>query len=113
MQLSFWRNPCIIRHNLAGDIILQVVELVSSAIRDLMCAEFTRFRDKNGYCTLPEGSTLEDWENQTYLSSGSLLGKSCQSAMILANHSEEVQHRAHHFGTHIAMAHQVRGSQYL
>ncbi len=84
---------------------------MSSAIRDLMCAEFTKFRDKNGYCILPEGSTVEDWENQTYLSSGSLLGKSCQSAMILANHNEDVQKRAHQFGLHIAMAHQVMTGQ--
>ena len=81
---------------------------MSSAIRDLMCAEFSKFRDINGTACLPEGTTLEDWKEQTFLVSGSLLAKSCQSAMILGNHSEAVQQNAFNFGTHLALAHQVR-----
>ena len=80
---------------------------MSSAIRDLMCAEFSKFRDINGTACLPEGTTLEDWKEQTFLVSGSLLAKSCQSAMILGNHSEAVQQNAFNFGTHLALAHQV------
>ena len=82
--------------------------MISSAIGDLMKTEFTNLRDHNGQPVVPpEGATLDDWQEQTYLSSGSLIAKSCQSAMLLAGHDKGLQDAAHRFGCHVAYAHQV------
>ncbi len=92
----------------APHVYLQVVELISGAIRDIMCAEFTEFRDLDSTPCLPEKVTLQRWKDFIFLQSGSLLANSCQSAMMLGNHGEDVQVRARNFGTHLALAHQVR-----
>ena len=42
-----------------------------------------------------------------YLCSGSLLAKSCKSAMMLAGHDELTQEKAFQFGESIAFARQV------
>lgn len=89
-------------------IHFQVVEVVSSAISELMEAEFSGLTDKNGMATVSDGITMEDWEHQTYLASGSLLAKSCKSALHLANHTSEMQQQAFDFGLNMAYAHQVR-----
>lgn len=87
----------------------QVVEVISGAIGDLMRAEFTELRDRDGHPLLPpEGATIDDWERQTYLSSGSLIAKSCQAALMLAGHPKALQQAAHRFGCHVAYARQVR-----
>jgi len=44
---------------------------------------------------------------QAFLQSGSLLARSCQSAMALAGHSQEIQTQAALFGENIAYAKQV------
>ncbi|XP_064614725.1 all trans-polyprenyl-diphosphate synthase PDSS2-like [Liolophura sinensis] len=85
----------------------QVVEVVSSVISELMEAEFSGLTDKNGMATVNDGITLEDWEHQTYLTSGSLLAKSCKSALHLANHTSEMQQQAFDFGLNMAYAHQL------
>jgi hypothetical protein len=88
--------------------IQQVVEMISVAIGDLMRAEFTRLRDSHGSAILPDdGATVEDWEQQTFLSSGSLLARSCAAALTLARHSEAMQQKAYEFGKQIAFAYQV------
>jgi hypothetical protein len=82
--------------------------MISGAIGDLMKAEFTGLRNRDGLPMLPqEGATIEDWQMQTFLSSGSLIAKSCQSALLLAGHTEELKQAAHRFGCHVAYAHQV------
>lgn len=74
-----------------------------------MAAEFTGFTDEDGSPVIPPGgATMKDWQEQTTLASGNLLAKSCQSAMILANHTEDVQLQAHEFGKYTAFAHKVR-----
>lgn len=80
---------------------------MAGAIGDLMEAEFTGFTDKHGCPTLSADVTLSDWLQQTYLSSGSLLAKSCQAAMKLANHSLEVQLNAFNYGLNTAYVQQV------
>lgn len=72
-----------------------------------MEAEFTGFTDKHGNATLPSDVTFSDWLKQTYLSSGSLLAKSCQSAMKLASHSSDVQQQAYKYGLNTAYVQQV------
>lgn len=85
----------------------KVVELIASAIGDLMEAEFTGFTDKHGNPTLPTGITFSDWLKQTYLQSGSLLAKSCQAAMKLASHSSDLQQTAYDYGLNTAYVQQM------
>ncbi|WAR08341.1 DLP1-like protein [Mya arenaria] len=85
----------------------KVVELVSMAIGDMMSAEFTSLRDRDGHPILPEGATFKDWERQTFLQSGSLLSRSCQSSLELAGHVEELQTLGAQFGENIAYARQM------
>ena len=86
----------------------QVVEIISGAIGDLMAAEFTRLKDRNGTAVLPsDGSGVSAWEEQTYLSTGSLLAKSCKAVLMLAYHSKDLQQHAFNFGRYMGLAHQV------
>ena len=89
-------------------LVLQVVEMISKAIADTMEAEFTSLRDTNGNSVLPENATFSDWERQTYLQSGSLLAKSCQSAIELSGHDDRLKSAAAEFGENVAYARQVR-----
>ncbi|XP_061063006.1 all trans-polyprenyl-diphosphate synthase PDSS2 isoform X2 [Eubalaena glacialis] len=47
------------------------------------------------------------WKEQTFLSHGALLAKSCQAAMELAKHDAEVQDMAFQYGKHMAMSHKI------
>lgn len=48
-----------------------------------------------------------EWELRNTLANGTLLGKSCQSALLLAKHSVERQKYAYFFGKHLALAMQA------
>ena len=53
---------------------LQVVEIVSSAIGDLMEAEFHLSHNENGKVVIPEnGISVDGWKRQIYLSEGKYL----------------------------------------
>ncbi|XP_073933562.1 all trans-polyprenyl-diphosphate synthase PDSS2 isoform X3 [Castor canadensis] len=59
-----------------------------------------------------ENSIIDDigistWKEQTFLSHGALLAKSCQAAMELAKHGAEVQDMAFQYGKHMAMSHKI------
>ncbi|ESO88955.1 hypothetical protein LOTGIDRAFT_209876 [Lottia gigantea] len=85
----------------------KVVETISSCIGDHVSAEFTGLQDKNGRPYLPDNVTFNDWLNQTFLSSGSLLSKSCLAAVELAGHGLEEQTSAFEFGKNMALAQQL------
>lgn len=75
-----------------------------------MKAEFTKLRDRDCASVLPrEGASVADWETQTFLSSASLIAKSCQAAMMLAHHPKSLQDAAFEFGKHIGFAHRASG----
>uniref|UniRef100_A0A0B7ALW7 Decaprenyl-diphosphate synthase subunit 2 n=2 Tax=Arion vulgaris TaxID=1028688 RepID=A0A0B7ALW7_9EUPU len=85
-----------------------VVEQVSSSIGDIMSAEFTSYTDSSGRPNMPESCQgFSDWLKQTYLSFGSLLAKSCQSAMTLAGHSKYHETMAFAFGENTTYAQQL------
>lgn len=86
----------------------KVVENISLAIGNLMESEFTELRDKDGKPVLPSTATFDDWLRQTFLASGSLLAKSCQSAIELCNNDEHVLQAAFTFGENMAYAHQMQ-----
>uniref|UniRef100_A0A8B9WR42 Decaprenyl diphosphate synthase subunit 2 n=1 Tax=Bos mutus grunniens TaxID=30521 RepID=A0A8B9WR42_BOSMU len=50
---------------------------------------------------------ISTWKEQTFLSHGALLAKSCQAAMELAKHDAEVQDMAFQYGKHMAMSHKI------
>lgn len=113
------------------------MELMSSALRDLSEAEFMGRRDSQNIplpslfepldrqldlsCrrrldpfqpsdppdNIPLTSAVRDWTVRNVLSAGSLLGKSCQSALLLAGHGEHTQTRGFLFGKHLSLAWQV------
>ena len=85
-----------------------VVELISSAIGDLVEAEFLGTRDEFGNPMLPSSNiTMNDWKRHTYLTSASLIAKSCKAALMLADHSDKMQDMAFEFGKHTALAHRL------
>ncbi|KAL4118917.1 hypothetical protein QTP88_011796 [Uroleucon formosanum] len=114
-----------------------LMELISSALRDLSEAEFVGRRDsqnnplpspfeplnrKLGSARLrfnpfqPSGKlrggmpltpALRDWTRRNVLSAGSLLGKSCQGALLLAGHGERLQKQGFLFGKHLSLAWQA------
>jgi decaprenyl-diphosphate synthase subunit 2 len=89
---------------------LQLVELMSSAIRDLAEGEFVGRRDQqNNPLPSPQGvsDATEDWTLRNVLSAGNLLGKSCQGTLKLAGHGTELQEQGYKFGKHLALAWQV------
>lgn len=81
--------------------------MMSKAIGDMMSAEFTRLRDRNGNVLLPENVKFADWERQTFLQSGSLLSRSCEAAIELAGHDDDLKNAAAKFGENVAYARQV------
>lgn len=98
---------------------LQVVELMSSAVRDLAEAEFVGRRDSQNN-PLPaeppqdrKGYAVREWTLQNVLSAGALLGKSCQGTLTLAGHNEEIRAQGYNFGKHLALAWQVNQTFFL
>lgn len=53
------------------------------------------------------GSPENEWTLRHTLSEGTLLGKSCQSALLLAKQPEELQKQAYFFGKHLSLAWQA------
>lgn len=90
------------------NLFFKVVESMSLAITDLMEAEFTDLRNDNGESLLKQDIQFSDWIKQTYLSSGSLLARSCRSAVELADHREDQREAAASFGENMAYLQQVR-----
>ncbi|MEQ2233181.1 hypothetical protein ILYODFUR_019330, partial [Ilyodon furcidens] len=83
-----------------------VVELISSAIGDLVQGIYY----ENSYSAedgLGEGVDVTSWEDQTFLSHGALLAKSCQAAMQLAKHDREAQRLAYLYGKHLSLGHKL------
>ncbi|CAG9767927.1 unnamed protein product [Ceutorhynchus assimilis] len=121
-------NSCIELANLRNQ---DLVELMSSAVRDLAEAEFVGPRDKQNnplpakpknqveYKQFTEnnleplvvsealGNAQAEWTLRHVLNAGSLLGKSCQGTLKLAGHSEELQEKGYLFGKHLALAWQA------
>lgn len=135
-------NACL---QLAGLRNQPLIELISSAVRDLAESNFIGERDQQNNplpsCPLdcpgmaaadrdsePEGAvnfgdlvnntqplSLEgvmgnperEWALRHILGAGSLLGKSCQGAMMLAEQSEALQRRGYMFGKHLSLAWQA------
>lgn len=122
-------NSCM---ELAGLKNQELIELMSSAVRDLAEAEFVGPRDLQNYAlpakprpnstvykqvlednthplmvTEALGNAEAEWTLRQTLNAGSLLGKSCQGTLKLAGHSLELQEQGYKFGKHLALAWQA------
>lgn len=53
------------------------------------------------------GTAEQEWRLRQTLAGGTLLGKSCQAAMILAKHSEEVQKEVYFMGKHLYLGYRA------
>lgn len=84
----------------------KVVELISSAIGDLVQGIYyeNSYNVEDG---LGDGVDMTCWEDQTFLSHGALLAKSCQAAMQLAKHDREAQRLAYLYGKHLSLGHKL------
>ena len=86
----------------------QVVDIISGSIGHMMQAEFTALRDCHGNGVVPvDGVTISDWEQQTFLASGSLISSGCKAALMLSQHPDSLQQQAYEFGKQVALAYQV------
>ncbi|XP_076752642.1 decaprenyl diphosphate synthase subunit 2 [Xylocopa sonorina] len=103
-------NSCAELANLRNQ---DIVELMSSAVRDLAEAEFVGRRDNQNNplpSIPPEDRTdyaVKEWTLRNVLSAGALLGKSCKGTLKLAGHSDEIQEQGYNFGKHLALAWQA------
>lgn len=85
----------------------KVVEMISSAIGDLVQGLYYENH------SIPEENLLAGvvdvaaWEEQTFLSHGALLAKSCQAAMELVQHEKEAQRLAYKYGKHLSLGHKL------
>ncbi|XP_026212242.1 decaprenyl-diphosphate synthase subunit 2 [Anabas testudineus] len=85
----------------------KVVELISSAIRDLVQGIYYENASNTEENSLTDGVDVATWEEQTFLSHGALLAKSCQAAMELAKHDKDSQRLAYKYGKHLSLGHKL------
>ncbi|NXD25223.1 DLP1 synthase, partial [Spelaeornis formosus] len=85
----------------------KVVELISSAIGDLVQGIYYENSKLSEESCLPDDIGISRWKEQVFLSHSALLAKSCQAAMELAKHSTEIQDMAFQYGKHMSMSHKL------
>ncbi|NXS82874.1 DLP1 synthase, partial [Erpornis zantholeuca] len=85
----------------------QVVELISSAIGDLVQGIYYENSKSSEENCLTDDIGMSRWKEQVFLSHSALLAKSCQAAMELAKHSAEIQDMAFQYGKHMSMSHKL------
>lgn len=85
----------------------KVVEMISSAIGDLVQGLYYENHSNPEENLLAGGVDVAAWEEQTFLSHGALLAKSCQAAMELVQHEKEAQRLAYKYGKHLSLGHKL------
>lgn len=85
----------------------KVVELISSAIGDLVQGIYYENSSNTEDDDITDVIDTGTWEEQTFLSHGALLAKSCQAAMELAKHDKEAQRLAYKYGRHLSLGHKL------
>ncbi|NWV82974.1 DLP1 synthase, partial [Dasyornis broadbenti] len=85
----------------------KVVELISSAIGDLVQGIYYENSKSSEENCLTDDIGISRWKEQVFLSHSALLAKSCQAAMELAKHSVEIQDMAFQYGKHMSMSHKL------
>uniref|UniRef100_A0A4W5PU74 Prenyl (decaprenyl) diphosphate synthase, subunit 2 n=1 Tax=Hucho hucho TaxID=62062 RepID=A0A4W5PU74_9TELE len=91
----------------------KVVELISSAIGDLVQGIYHEIPNSLEDNSLTDEINMVTWEEQTFLSHGALLAKSCQAAMELAKHDKDAQGLAYKYGKHLSLGHKLNSDLQL
>uniref|UniRef100_A0A8C7WDB3 Prenyl (decaprenyl) diphosphate synthase, subunit 2 n=1 Tax=Oncorhynchus mykiss TaxID=8022 RepID=A0A8C7WDB3_ONCMY len=91
----------------------KVVELISSAIGDLVQGIYHEIHNSLEDNSLTDEINMDMWEEQTFLSHGALLAKSCQAAMELAKHDKDAQGLAYKYGKHLSLGHKLNSDLQL
>ncbi|XP_034418855.1 decaprenyl-diphosphate synthase subunit 2 isoform X1 [Cyclopterus lumpus] len=85
----------------------KVVELISSAIGDVVQGIYSENYSNTEESSPTDGVDVAAWEEHAFLSHGALLAKSCQAAMELAKHDKGSQRLAFMYGKHISLGHKL------
>ncbi|XP_039384813.1 all trans-polyprenyl-diphosphate synthase PDSS2 isoform X2 [Mauremys reevesii] len=85
----------------------KVVELISSAIGDLVQGIYYDNSNLSEENCLTHDIGISTWKEQIFLSHSALLAKSCQAAMELAKHDAEIQDMAFQYGKNMSMSHKL------
>ncbi|KAK6304554.1 hypothetical protein J4Q44_G00251400 [Coregonus suidteri] len=91
----------------------KVVELISSAIGDLVQGTYHEMPNSLEDNSLTDEINMVTWEEQTFLSHGALLAKSCQAAMELAKHDKDAQGLAYKYAKHLSLGHKLNSDLQL
>ncbi|XP_062980895.1 all trans-polyprenyl-diphosphate synthase PDSS2 [Elgaria multicarinata webbii] len=97
-------NACT---NLAQLQNTKVVEIMSSAIGELVQGIYYENANLTKENNLTDDIGISTWKEQVFLSHGALLAKSCQAAMELAKHDTRIQNMAFKYGKHMSMSHKL------
>ncbi|XP_041109249.1 decaprenyl-diphosphate synthase subunit 2 isoform X2 [Polyodon spathula] len=96
--------------NTAAEACLQqemVVELLSSAIGDLVQGIYYENSIQGEENNMTDDIKIASWEEQAFLSHGALLAKSCRATLELAKHDAEAQALAFQYGKHMSLGHKL------
>ncbi|XP_028903402.1 all trans-polyprenyl-diphosphate synthase PDSS2 [Ornithorhynchus anatinus] len=85
----------------------KVVELISSALSDLVQGIYHENSSSAEENWITDDIGISAWKKQTFLSHSALLAKSCQAAMELARHGATVQEVAFQYGKHMSLSHKI------
>ncbi|XP_044866341.1 all trans-polyprenyl-diphosphate synthase PDSS2 isoform X2 [Mauremys mutica] len=91
----------------------KVVELISSAIGDLVQGIYYDNSNLSEENCLTHDIGISTWKEQIFLSHSALLAKSCQAAMELAKHDAEIQDMAFQYGKNMSMSHKAQSKENL
>lgn len=83
-----------------------VVEIMASAIADLMESRFFLHDLQTANANLQ--LDIGQWQELCYKNGGCLYAKSCQSALMLSEHSKSVANQAFRFGKHFGVLRQLK-----
>lgn len=83
-----------------------VVDLISQSIDHMTQGAFLAMNNEKPHLE-PRVKSFAEWKDYVYYSSGSLIGHSCKSALLLTNQRQEFVDSAFEFGKNLAWAQQV------
>ncbi|XP_015672385.1 decaprenyl-diphosphate synthase subunit 2 [Protobothrops mucrosquamatus] len=85
----------------------KVVEIMSSAIGELVQGIYYENSSSGKENSLTDDIRISDWKEQIFQSHCVLLAKGCKAAMELAKHAAGIQKMAFNYGKHMSMCHKL------
>ncbi|KAI8331740.1 isoprenoid synthase domain-containing protein [Chlamydoabsidia padenii] len=108
-QASMFGNKMAV---LAGDFLLARASLALAQLRSAECIELmatciANLVEGEVMQVKNSGDSLDDYLEQCYLKTGSLIAQSCRSSMVLGGADKEVAQCAYEYGKHMGLAIQL------